>query len=91
MVGRPDLASVADSVVFGYGEPDAGDVTAYWNAVRSAKSARTKTRPRRRRWGRLFSVRGLLFRDKRPVEQLREVTKAPGRGLGVPVLRRATA
>lgn len=89
VIGRHDLARVADRAVFGYWEPDNAAVQAYWGECKAAKSAISKGVKRRRRLGRLFSVRGLLFRDERPVEHLEKVTVAPVRRRGMPVLRKA--
>ena len=70
LVGQPELAAAADATVFGYGEPEGSAVIAYWAQITQARKSLTLSTSRRRRILRRFSVRGLLFRDDRPVEQL---------------------
>ena len=92
LVGHPELARVADRAVFGYGEPETPVVQAYWANCKKAKAELTKGVGRRKRLGRLFSMRGLLFRDNRPVEQLAKPKAARGssrRTVRVKVPRRA--
>jgi hypothetical protein len=68
IVGRADLAAAADRAVFGPADPQDSEIRAYWEAVGAARRALTKASPRGRRWLRWFSIRGLLTRDSRPVE-----------------------
>ena len=67
LVGHPELAGVADRAVFGYGEPEVAAVQAYWANCKRVKSELTSRSSRWKRVARLVSVRGLLFRDNRPV------------------------
>lgn len=89
IVGQAPMAATADGIVFGYGEPDSGAVSAFWSLVKRAKRDLGKTLPWHRRLRRVFSIRGLLFRDGRPVEHLQKPAKPARRGL--PVLRKARA
>ncbi|HQK30839.1 MAG TPA: transglutaminase domain-containing protein [Phycicoccus sp.] len=92
IVGHQGLARAADRAVFGYGEPESGVVQAYWDNCKKAKSEVRRGVTRRRRLGRLFSVRGLLFKDDRPVEKLPKVAQTRRiSGKRAPVLRRARA
>lgn len=91
VIGHAELAARADSVVFGYGEPDSTAVGAFWGECKQAKKSLTKGAPRRKRFARLFSIRGLLFRDNRPVEQLTRPTDRRTRRVTVPLLRKARA
>lgn len=76
LVGRPDLAAHADRAVFGPSETTPEAVGAFWQAVRSARKDLSAQAGRRRRMLRLFSLRSLLTRERRPVEQ------RPGRAAG---------
>ena len=85
LVGYGHLAAVADRAVFGPGDPSPRAVGAYWRQIGTAREALTWAAPRRRRLVRLVSLRGLLFRDARPVEQLpvkRPSAQQVGKGAG---------
>ncbi len=94
LVGHQELATVADRAVFGYGEPEEAAVGAFWTSTRAAKTELSAGAGRWRRLGRLVSVRGLLFRDRRRVEERPKASKI-GRGrlrpLRVPAVRRPGA
>lgn len=68
IVGQPELARQADRAVFGAEEPSQAEVDTYWSAVADARRELTRSRSRTRRIRRLFALRGLLARDRRPVE-----------------------
>ena len=92
LVGHPELAGVADRAVFGYGEPEVAAVQAYWANCKRVKSELSSRSSRWKRVARLVSVRGLLFRDNRPVEHLAKPERVgTGRRLRMPALRRAKA
>jgi hypothetical protein len=91
LVGQPELAAAADATVFGYGEPEGSAVIAYWAQITQARKSLTLSTSRRRRILRRFSVRGLLFRDDRPVEQLPRRVGHEGRRRRLPILRKAQA
>jgi len=78
VVGHAELARAADRSVFGYGEPDVAVVQAYWANCKKAKQRMTKGAKLRTRIGRLFTLRGLLFRDDRPVEHLPKPARQKG-------------
>lgn len=70
VVGYAPLAKEADQATFGPGEPDAAQTQEFWTRVGAARKELTKQASMVKRFGRLFSLRSLLFRDPRPVEQL---------------------
>ncbi|MBK9726354.1 MAG: transglutaminase domain-containing protein [Actinomycetales bacterium] len=89
VVGYAPLAKEADQATFGPGEPDAAQTQEFWTRVGAARKELTKQASMVKRFGRLFSLRSLLFRDPRPVEQLpRATTQRPRRRVVIPRLAR---
>ena len=91
LVGRPDLAAEADAAVFGYGEPERAQVDGYWAKVAAGRKDLTKVSSSRRRLLHRLSVRGLLFRDARPVERQSKATSAGANRRRILLLRKARA
>ncbi len=70
VVGGHRLAQEADAAVFGWGQPSEDEVSSYWQQTRAAGRSLAKATGRVRRVAAPLSLRGLLARDRRPVEQL---------------------
>ncbi|MEI2778247.1 MAG: transglutaminaseTgpA domain-containing protein [Tetrasphaera sp.] len=83
VIGRPDLAGAANRAVFGHGDPDVSEVSAYWSLLTKARRDASKRAPWYRRLLRPWNPRSFLVRD--PV--ITTEVLSTRRRLAIPALR----